>query len=95
MKIVRIIASVLPVVVFILVGLQLYVSNSLAGMGKLTQSLDKSIDEIRVENIRLRQAIATHTSLHELEAKAVALGYTHRSTFITLLPADVAYNLTQ
>ncbi|MBI3577736.1 hypothetical protein HY086_06895 [Candidatus Gottesmanbacteria bacterium] len=95
MKIIRFIASLLPLVAIVLVVVQLVVSNALAGAGKNTQSLDQAIEDIKAQNQLLRQELAVQTSLIAIETKAKELGFTSAASTVTLAPSDVAYNRSQ
>lgn len=92
MKIIRFVTSVLPFLVIALVLVQFVVSNTLAGAGRNTQSIDETIETVRAENMLLRQELAKETSLSTVAVKAKELGFFPSTTAVTLVPADVAYN---
>lgn len=95
MKLIRLISTLLPAAGLVLILLQLVVSNQLAGAGKNTLSLNKTIILLQSQNELLRQQVAAQTSLIAIEVKAKELGFATSLSTIALPPPDVAYNRPQ
>jgi len=65
----------LIVIIAILVGVQVYLTNLIATSGKFLSELEKKEVALEEENRKLLSENVDHMSLHELSQKAKVMGY--------------------
>ncbi len=97
MNVLRFIAKSIPAFVIILVIVELLWSNSLVGSGREIRGIDVKIAELRQENTRLEQKVASASSLMAVTQKATEMGFVEptRKQFVmmedSLLPVALAH----
>lgn len=87
----------IPIVVFLLVVAEIFVTNELAGLGRSVRLYEADIEKLAEENQLLREQIASSSSLIALVVKAKEQGL-HEPTsnqFITLVPEQLPVALVQ
>ncbi len=82
----------LPLVVFILVIVQVVVTNQLAGLGADVTDIETRIEATVAENEILRQQVASASSLLLIEQKAKEQGLTEpqATSYLSLDPLPLA-----
>ncbi|NMC36044.1 hypothetical protein GYA49_03280, partial [Candidatus Beckwithbacteria bacterium] len=72
----------LILVLGLLIGLQVYISNQIATSGAALSELEQKAQQLEDDNRKLLSKNVEEMSLHELAQKAEALGYVEPETII-------------
>lgn len=81
----------LPIIAILLLVVEMFVTNELAGFGKKVAQTDHAIDALREENQLLSEKVASLSSLLTIEEKARVLGFVATPKTVTIGAEDVAF----
>lgn len=90
MKILRILSKILPLITIVLIGLYVFATNELVGVGRTIHDVDRTTEAIQAENEMLSRQVASASALSVIEEKAGNLGYVKPSNFVTIGEEAVA-----
>lgn len=90
MKLILLLSKIFPIITIVLIGIYVFTTNELVGVGRTIRDVDTEIDKTQAENETLRRAVASASALWVIEEKAGTLGYQKPATFVTIGEAAVA-----
>lgn len=87
-RILHIAIRLLPLAAIAMVVLEVFIANRLVSMSYRLQNTEGTIRQLADENERLRQVVASASSLVTIEAQAKLLGFVPASGILSFSPED-------